>query len=181
MNPFDKIYFYISGLLYKLNESSDELLNTTSILKDQILKYENKTINYYNYNNRENFILIFKNIPRNNNYIYDLQLITNVIIENNIFNEEFLIFTTKIDLTDIKLEEKEEEKSYLWYILGPIIGVIVVALIILIIKYIRLKKSNINLETEVKNMAFTHNIQKNVLLKDKKYSKKDSDFESTFI
>ena len=185
LNPSQIITFYISGLLYKLNESSDELINTTSILKEQIPKYQNQTINNYSVENRDNFILIFKDIPRNNNYIYDLQLITNVIIHKNIFNEEFLISTMKIDLTDIKLEEEEkeeEEESYLWYILGPSLGVIILSLIIfLLIKYIRLKKSNDNLQTKVKNIAFTLNIQKNVLLKDKKYSKKDTDFETTFI
>ena len=102
-----KIYFYISGLLYNKSESSQELLNTTSFLHEKEPMYENKTINFYNVTNPENFTLVFKDISRNYNYIYDLQIQVNVFIEDNIFNEEFLIFTKEIDLTDIKLEQEK--------------------------------------------------------------------------
>ena len=106
-NPKYKTYFYISGLLYKKSENSQELLNTTSFLHEKERMYENKTINLYNVTNPENFTLVFKDISRNNNYIYDLQIQANVFIEDNIFNEEFLIFTKEIDLTDIKSEQEK--------------------------------------------------------------------------
>ena len=179
LNSTKKIYFYISGLLYKKDENSDELLNTTSILHEQICLFENKTINFYSLDNPEEFTLIFKNIPRTQNFLYDLQIQANVFIEKNLFNEEFLIFMAKIDLTDIKLEE---EKSYLWFILGPILGLIVLAIIaFFIIKYIRLQKSNINLKEEMKSLAYSNDIQKNVIVKEKKRSETETDYESTFI
>jgi len=106
------IYFYIYGLLYKMKENSDEQLNTTCQLIEQNPSFEAKTRHNYNVNHTEKWSLIFQNIPRQNNYIYDLQLQVNAILENNIFNEEFLIFTTKVDLTDIKKENKDN--SYIW-------------------------------------------------------------------
>ena len=182
-NPLNRsslnIYFYIFGLLYNKNEKSDELLNTTSILQEQIPLYENKTINYYNLENPEKFVLVFKDIPRNNNFIYDLQLQINVVIEKNLFNEEFLIFNHKIDLSNIKLEE---EKTYLWYILGPILGILFLCIIaFFIVKYIRLQKANTNLREEVKSLAFSSEIQKNVLVKEKISSQNETDYETKFI
>ena len=142
--------------------------------------YENKTINLYNVTNPENFTLVFKDISRNNNYIYDLQIQANVFIEDNIFNEEFLIFTKEIDLTDIKLEK---EKSILWYILGPILGLVFLILVIFfVVKFIRLKNANLNLKEDLKSMAYSNDIQKNVIVKDQnEVARKDSDYENTFI
>ena len=82
-------------------------------------------------------------------------------------------------MTDIK---KEEEKSYLWYILGPILGVIGLLLIAyFVFKYIRLRKANVNLQEEMKSMAYSNEIQKNVLVKEKITSQKETDYETTFI
>ena len=82
-------------------------------------------------------------------------------------------------MTDIK---KEEKKSYLWQILGPILAVIVLLLIaFFVIKYMRLRKANVNLEVKMKHMAYSNEIQKNVLVKDKITSQKESDYETTFI
>ena len=179
LNRSNEIYFYINGILYKNNETSEELINTTSILKEKTPLYENNAVSIYSYENPESFNLIFRNIPRKDNYIYDLQIQVNVFILENLFNEEFLIFTKKIDLTDIK---KKEEKSYLWSILGPILGVIVLFLVVFFMfKYMRLRKANDNLMKEMKSMAFSNEVQKNVLVKKEITSQKESDYESTFI
>ena len=174
------IYFYISGLLYNMKKNSDELINTTSILHEQIPSYENKTRHTYDHTGAEKWTLVFTNISRKNNYVYDLQLQVNAILQNNIYNEEFLIYTTKVDLTDIKLEEK---KDNLWLILGIILGVIGALIIaFFIIKYIRLTKRNVNLQEEMKSMAYSNNIQKNVLIKEKtERAQSDTDYETTFI
>ena len=87
----------------------------------------------------------------------------------------------EVNLTDIKKIINEEE-SKLWYILGPILGFIILLLITFFtIKYIRLRKANINLREDLKSIAYSNEIQKNVLSKEKKTSEKDSDYESTFI
>ena len=85
----------------------------------------------------------------------------------------------EVDLTDIKHEEKE---SILWYILGPVLGFIFLLIItFLVIKYIRLQKANINLKEDLKSIAYSNEIQKNVLSKEQQTSEKDSDYDSTFI
>ena len=173
------IYFYISGLLYKKNETSQELVNTTSFPQERIASYEEHLINVYNKTHKEKLTFTFKNIPRKENYIYDLQIQANAFLLKNLFNEEFLVFTKEIDLTDIKLEEK---KDYLWYALGPVLGFIGLLLIVFfVIKYIRLQKANMNLKEEIKSIAYSSDIKQNVLKKEKIESKKDSDFETTFI
>ena len=173
------IYFYIYGFLFNLNKNSDEQINTTCILIEHVPEYQNKTKHTYSINNPQKWSLIYSNIQRSKNYVYNLQLQINSIIENNIFNEEFLIFTTKINLTEIIFEETENN---IWIIVGSILGFIVLSLIVfLIFKYIRLRKSNRNLKEDLKSMAYSNDIQQNVLVKTKLTSQKDRDYESTFI
>ena len=173
------IYFYIYGFLFKPDQNTDEYINTTSILSEKKSTYVNNTIHFYNYTHPQQWQLIFKNIPKVENYIYDLQLQVNVILSHQLFNEEFLIFTKKIDLTDIKDEEKT---NYTWIIVGVVIGVVVILLVVFfIIKYLRLKKSNLNLKEDLKSMAYSNDIQKNVINKEKQKSEKETDYDSTFI
>ena len=172
------IYFYISGLLYKKLLGSEELINTTAILYENNALYENKTIHTYNLKKPEKFKLIFNNIPRKENYIYDLQIQANIFIESNLFIEGFLIFTKEIDLTDITIKE---EISILWYIIGPILGFVFLLLFsFLVIKFIRLKKANADLQEEIKSMAYSNDVYKDVIKKDKD-SQADKDYDSTFL
>ena len=178
---FDNYYFYISGLLYKKNENSEELLNTTSILYERHSLYENQTINiYYNKTYEKDFTLIFENIPREENYTYDLQIqVFSFMIYANNFISEFLIYTKEVDLTDIKIVN---EGSKLWYILGPVLGFIFLLIVtFFVVKYIRLQRANINLKEDLKSIAYSNDIQKNVLSKEKQTSEKESDYDSTFI
>ena len=173
------IAFSITGLLYKKNNDTQELLNTTSMLHERVPLHQNQTKHIYSLNNPEKWTLTFENIPREDNFVYDLQVQINSIISRNIFNEEFLIFTTEIDLSDIK---PEKQKDYTWIIVGIILGVIVAIVIaFFIFKYIRLQKSNINLKEEMKSMAYSNDVQKNVINKERKNSERDGDYESTFI
>lgn len=89
-----------------MKDGSNERVNTTTILSENETPYENRIKLIY-YPNMTKWSLIYENIPRKDNFIYDLQFQVNVIIEDNIFNEEFLIFTCKVDLTNIKLIEKK--------------------------------------------------------------------------
>ena len=173
------IYFYMSGLLFHKDENSEELLNTTNMLQEQVCLYESKTVHYYNLSDPKKFNFTYANVSRKNNYIYDLLIQANIFNEKNMFNEAFLVFTAKIDLRDIALKE---EKSYLWIILGPILGAIVLAIVIFfVIKYIRLQKANVNLQEEMKSMAYSNDVQKNVIAKTKKRTKTESDYDTTFI
>ena len=178
LNTTILINISISGLLYKKKENSQELLNTTTLLYERNPSYEDHAVTIFNISQSYEFTLIFKNIPRKENFVYDLQFQFNAFIDY-FFNELYFVFTTEVDLTDIILEEK---KSILWYILGPILGIIVVLNItFFVIKYIRLRKANLNLKEDLKSMAYSNDIQKNVLSKQQKTSEKETDYDSTFI
>ena len=171
------IYFIIEGTLYKQNKSLKESINSTSNIKEHIKLFTNKTIYHYNHSNLGNFTLIFKNIPRNNNYIYDLKLEINAIISKSLSNEEILVYSTEVDLTDIK----KTSKTWIYILIGIAGGIVLILVILFIIRFVRLHNKNKDLQNEIKSIAFSNDIQKNVLMKETKISRNESDFESTFI
>ena len=179
LNSTNIIYLYINGILYK-KQDSEELINTTAILYERKGLKEYQTISLYHFTSGEKYTLLFENIPRNNNYVYDLQIQMNSFLQENIFTESYLIYSTEVDLTDIKLPGVEGSK--LWYILGPILGALILLLIIFfVVKYIRLQKTNVVLREDLKSFAYSNDIQKNVINKERQVSEKDKDYDSTFI
>ena len=159
-NPSNLTYFIMRGILYNKVEGSEELINTTSLLYERKSLYEAKTEFIYDLDVPAKFTFTFEDISKNDNYIYDLRIQANVFIENSIFNEEFLCFTSEIDLSDIK---NEEDGNILWYILGPIFGIIFLLFIFFVYRYIKLKKANTNLKEDLKSMAYSNDVQKDVL------------------
>ena len=136
---------------------------------------KNETILAYNSN--EEWNISFYNFSRKNNFKCDLQIRVNILNSKDLFNEQFLVFKDSVDLTDIK-----SNKATVWIIVGSVLGAIVLALIVFfIVKYVKLRKKNANLKYEMMNMAFSNNVQKNVLFEENKISKNDSDYETTFI
>ena len=174
------VHFYIFGFLYNAKDNNGELINTTAIFHERKALHENRTLTKYNPANPEKFTLVFQNVSREKDFLYDVQLQVNVKIQDNIFNEEFLAFTFKVNLSEIKFEEEEESKW--WIILISVIaGILLIVIILFIIKYIRLKRSNVNLKENLKSMAFSNDVQKNVIIQEKKFAEKESDYETTFI
>ena len=173
------IYFYIYAFLFKKDTKSKELINTTSILHERNFSYQTKTIHYYNYSNKENWNITFENIERNKYDKYELQLQVNVYLLNNIFNEEFLIFTSELDLTEIKYSDN---LYIILIIVGVVVGILIIGLVVyLVLKYKNLKKSNLDLKEDLKDMAFANDVQKDVLKQEQITSQRDTDFETTFI
>ena len=182
------ITFYIHAYLYdkKESESGEELLNTSTIIHKQKYKYKNETIIKYIYNSTENISLYFSNISKNDNKIFILQLRVNVYIEDNIFNEEFLTYTSEIDLTKINEEDnnkgKENDDDTMKIIIGISAGLGILAIVIIVILFInrRLKKDNKELKEKVLSIGYSAGIEKNFIVSETK-SKKDQDYETTFI
>ena len=173
------IYFYIYAFLFKKDTKSKELINTTSILHERNFSYQTKTIHYYNYSNKENWNITFENIERNKYDKYELQLQVNVYLLNNIFNEEFLIFTSELDLTEIKYSDN---LYIILIIVGVVVGILIIGLVVyFVLKYKNLKKSNLDLKEDLKDMAFANDVQKDVLKQEQITSQRDTDFETTFI
>ncbi len=93
------------------------------------------------------------------------------------FKEELLLYNTTVDLTDIT-----SNKTWIYILIGIIVGgIIVILAIFFIVKYIRLKKTNFNLHNEMKSIEFSNDIQKSIVNKKKTMSKIENDFETTFI
>ena len=174
----NEIQFYINGTLYEKNNYSNESINSICILNDKVPAYKSKTFAHYK---NSSWTLRFNGIERRadktNNFIYELRLLVNVIFNST--HEEFLVFETEVDLTEIKIEE-ESEYLFLAYVI-PISIIIAIVIIFFIIKFLRLKKKNANLKQEVISFLFSNDVQKNVLSKEFQLSKKESDYESTFI
>jgi hypothetical protein len=178
------IKFYIYAFLFIKDNKTDEQINTTSILTKRKYLFKTNILYHFNFSNPEKFNITFDFIPRQFADVYELQLQVNAIHPNNIFNEEFLIFTSEINLTGIGYisPKKEENNKTGWIIGGVIGGVIVIGLVVFfILKYKKLQKSNTNLQEDLKSLAFSNDVQKNVLIKERRNSKKDADYESTFI
>ena len=114
-------------------------------------------------------------------HIYDLQLQINAIISKGLLNEELLVYKTEVDLTDIKIEEPKQSKTWIYIITGIIGGILLILAIFFIIRNIRLKNRNVVLQERIKSIAFSNDIQKNVLIQNKSITKNESDYESTFI
>ena len=107
-----------------------------------------------------------------------LQIIARIL--NNNYKEEFLAYTTKVDLTEIR---PEKSKPWLpWGIPVIVVGsILIIVLVYFVVKFLRLQKTNTNLQNEMVSLAFSNDVQKNVLNKDIELSRNDSDYESTFI
>ena len=173
-------YFFITGTLYTINDSSTS--DSNYILNKKDSPYVDKTINFYSSKNQSDWTLKFKDIPMidNDNYIYDLQLQIHAIHLDNFLNEEYLLYKAKVPLKELK-KEKESGLTWLWIILSIVGAIILVLVLFFIIKFSRLKKKNDSLQQEMKSLLFSNDIQKNVLTKERELSISVSDFDVTFV
>lgn len=186
--------FDIFAFLFKINETSKENINTPSILFDNQYLFKTNIKHYYNFSYPKNWDLIFENIPRNQNFMYEMQL--HVIAKHNdtfltpqlerlinLYYEDILIFTEKIDLTNIGIEKNKDENknSTLIIIVTIFLFIFIILVIFFIFKYVRLKKNNINLEQKMKNLSYSNEVKKNVLIKAQLSSQKEDDSETEFI
>ena len=148
-NPIVKKYnitFYVYAFLYPINSNSEELVNTSSLIYTRKYLYQNKTksICYYD----KNIKLYFDNVSRMDNYTYDLTLKINAFIDNNLLNEEFLVYTIGLNLTDIgkKTEPSSKLTMILLIIIGVVLVIVLVIVFIFVFKRMKKKRDNINLE-----------------------------------
>jgi len=184
------IIFFINGTLYELKDKPDETINNTCFLNDRkIVGLTSKAYSIYDKtsNKSSEFTLIFRGIPLNdNNYFYDLRLQMVARILNNYIRDEFLSFALRINLTEIKEKNNDEGSDKpswkAWGIPVIVIGsILIIVLIFIVVKFVRLQNKNTNLQNEMVSLAFSNDVQKNVLIKDRSVSVNESDYESTFI
>ena len=169
-NKSNNMYFSIYGFLYK-NESEIKKEFINSSYQNDVFKAQVKNICDCNFN------LTFNNIKTydNDNYIYYLQIKIFSREKKKFLNEEFLMYTLEIDLSDIF------KSNLIWLISAIAISIIIILIIVFIICAIKMKKKNANLEEKVLAISFqSGNITENIIDKNQK-SKNDEDYENTFI
>ena len=90
-----------------------------------------------------------------------------------------MTYTSEIDLTKIN---EEENKSNIYIIIGISVGLGILAIVIIVILFInrKLKKDNKELKEKVLSIGYSAGIEKNVIVNETQ-SKKDQDYETTFI
>ena len=179
--------FLITGTLYNMNQTNKDLIESNYILNkitnENNSFYINKTNNYYNSKEEnKNWTLKFKNVEKSKDgYIFGLQLQIQAIHNDNFLKEEFLLFKTNVILEKLKYEEPKNKYVIYIAIFVPLGVILMIVAIFFIIKFLRLKKRNDSFTKEMKSLLFSNDIQKNILINEKKLSKNESDFESTFI
>ena len=159
-NPIIKKYnitFYIYAFLYPINTSSEELVNTSSLIYNRKYIYQNKTksICYFD----KNIYLYFNNVSREHNFIYDLTLKINAFIDYNILNEEFLVYTINLNLTGIGKKPESMSKLTIILIIMGCIAIIIILVIVSFLIYIKLKNNNNN-SLEKRVISFDYDEEK---------------------
>ena len=114
-----------------------------------------------------------------------MQLQIQAYIIGALFNDEYLLYKINVTLhneTETKTTDEDKPKNWWkWLLGGGLIFIALLVALIILIKFLKLKKKNSNFQQEMKSLLFSNDIQKNVLIKEQKISKNESDFESTFI
>ena len=172
-------YFYITGTLYNASDTSDKAVNSAYILNKLNSTHISKTINFVNSSKHNNWVLEFKDIPKERNCNYNLQLQIHALPFDNFLNEEYLLYRKE----NILIKNKEEDKRWIIFvaIFVPVGAIILGLALFFLIKYLRLRKKSNSFAKEVKSLLFSNDIQKNVLVKEQQLSKNESDYENTFI
>ena len=97
-----------------------------------------------------------------------------------------MTYTSEIDLTKINEEDnnkgKENDDDTMKIIIGISAGLGILAIVIIVILFInrKLKKDNKELKEKVLSIGYSAGIEKNVIVNETQ-SKKDQDYETTFI
>ena len=169
-----KILFKIYGFLYQdENDIKNESFNSSKAIQEKI--YKNQAL----IQKDTNFSLYFSGVKsnNNNNYIFNLYLKIIVFEGENLFNEQFLVYTLPVNLE----KELKGKLPKIWIIIiSSLVLIIIIIIIIFTIGLIKLKKKNINLKEKVLSVSFTtEKIDEDIIEKDN--CKKDEDIENAFI
>jgi hypothetical protein len=171
------VYFEIySSLFVEGKIDNNEKLETIATLSSKA-SFSDKIITKYMVDN--DFNISFKNITREF-YKYNLQIKIHVLLKDSFLNEDYLVYSIPIDLTNYL---KSNEKLYIVYILIALVVIIIIIIIIFCIIYKKLKKQNLDLKDKVLSISFSSGMTKDVLEDENegRKSKKDEDYETTFI
>ena len=185
IKPDFNIKYKIYSSLF-LKESINELLTTSAILFNKPIDNEIILVNSSEDKFSFNMTINTTNVI---NYIFIIQLKIVIDYDESDYhrNKDYLIYTIEKDLTEyLKEEEKKDirnEKTLtLLKIIISIIFIILIGVFVFIgIIYYNLKKKNKELKEKVLSISFSTGQSDEVLDRTSDNSKRDQEYETTFI
>ena len=174
---------YIIYLNLFLKENIKESLNSTALISTKPVANEVVTSS----NKEQNFsvnMTINKTKVSNFNYIMQIKF----YLSNSKVNDEMLAYSIEMNLSKaLKSQEKNkpdddnDNDKALITILAPIMSVLGILFIFIVIYIYKMKKKNKELKDKVLSISFAEGKSDNILTADNMHSKKDEEYESTFI
>ena len=163
------------------NENSDEIFNTISFNSIKPVAQ-----NMVKSNSSEDNFTVEIDIDRTdlNNYKFIMQIKFYLISYS--VNYKILTYSMPMDLTQyLKREDtkgtRDNKRDKLILILSIISGTLVIIVIIVVIYIIKMKNKNKDLKDKVLSISFTSGQSDSILSDNSNYSKKDEEYENTFI
>ena len=178
------IYTYYLRLISKNNSYNNEILNTTALITSKINNY-----NIINTSEIKNFSFIFNDLPKNECFVASLFItVKDKINDKNIFNnevheEDYFSICFDFNTKEKSIDNDQDKKNInLIIILSVSFGcflIIITLIFIFVCKSI--KKKNKILEEKIKAISFSIGIDEESFDIDSQKSKKDEEYETTFI
>lgn len=157
------------------------MLNTTTVTLSKP-DYISNTTALFN-DTKINFTISNMTSNSEDNFVFELQIKIHAQLKEYLFNEEFLVFTSSLDLNDILKKEKEKvgKDIKLIIIIVSFCSLILIIIILFLICYFKVYKSNKNLKEKVEFISFSLGVDAKDIQDNGENVKRDEDYETTFI
>ena len=186
IKPIYKKY-KICGSLF-LKENLNELLSTSAFLNNKPIANTIKFVHSSESKLSFNMTINTTNIT-NYTFIMQLKIVVGYDEKDYYRSKQFLVYTIEMDLTEYlkneenKGKEDKNEKTilFLYILIGVIIVILIVVFIVIGIIYFKFKKKNKDLKEKVLKISFSTGQSDEVLNRNNTKSKRDQEYETTFI
>ena len=177
-NYYNYTYTYLIRLYLKKCIYEDQILNTTAIISYDVSDYDYPVYysEYITDDLNDEFSMNYTDLLYNEDYILYLFIKIDGKNGEEQYYSNYFIINPK--LTNEKSHSKKDLLRLI-IILSVSLGIVIILFIIIMIGCIKIRKKNKSLEEKVLAISFTSGIDEDSL--DKKKSKKDEDYETTFI
>lgn len=180
-NNTGNVFDYYCSFYSKDKKKPNELLNTTTVTLSKP-DYISNTTALFN-DTKINFTISNMTSNSEDNFVFELQIKIHAQLKEYLFNEEFLVFTSSLDLNDILKKEKEKvgKDIKLIIIIVSFCSLILIIIILFLICYFKVYKSNKNLKEKVEFISFSLGVDAKDIQDNGENVKRDEDYETAFI
>ena len=160
-----------------LNQKNNELLNTSGFISAQPIAQ-----NMVRSSNKNKTFLVNMLVNATNVHKYNYVMQIKFYLNNISLNNEILSYSNSIDLSDIFIKKKQNKYNiHLIIIFSSVILVLLLIIAIASICIIKMKNKNENLKEKVLSISFSRGNSTDILTDDSGHSKRDEEYETTFI